>query len=654
MKRILLLLSVFSMTNVSYAQENASISSSYDPHDLFAPLPYPTFDATTRAASGSPNTGYWQNRADYKMDVTFDDIKRTLTGMVSIRYQNNSPLELSYLWLQLDQNLFNRNSRGQLRMPANVRSRYGDASKPFDGGFELIKVEVVSEKKNADYVVNDTRMQLKLKEPLSANGGVTNIVIAYSYQIPEYGADRFGIMKTSSGDVFTIAQWYPRMCVYDDVSGWNTDPYLGPSEFYLEYGDFEFNITAPENHIVAAGGVLLNPIEVLTAEQMKRLSSAKESDKTVYIRTSEEVASSNKGIRKPGTKTWRFSLKNARDVSWASSAAFIWDAAKIQLPSGKTALAMSFYPKESKGKGAWDRSTEYIKGSIENYSKRWFEYPYPIAVNVASNVGGMEYPGIVFCGARAEGEGLFGVTDHEFGHTWFPMIVGSNERRYGWMDEGFNTFINSLADDDFNNGEYKSVPTNGEQAANYYFSSFSESIFNTPDAMREENIGIALYYKPAYGLELLRNVILGPERFDFAFRTYIKNWAFKHPTPWDFFRTMNNASGEQLDWFWKAWFLKNHKLDQTIVSVSKENEKSYLVTISNAEEMAMPVLVKYETVSGNSYDIKLPVEIWNNTQVFSFKINVNEPLKSVSLDADKIMPDVNFDNNKWTATPGSK
>jgi aminopeptidase N len=308
---------------------------------------------------------------------------------------------------------------------------------------------------------------------------------------------------------------------------------------------------------------------------------------------------------------------------------------------------MSAYPIESKGDKAWGRSTEYIKGSVENYSKRWFEYPYPVAVNVASNVGGMEYPGIVFCSSESTTSGLFGVTDHEFGHTWFPMIVGSNERLYGWMDEGFNTFINSLADDDFNNGEYKNFPANGEEVAYNLFQEGSESIFNTPDAMLEYNIGTALYFKPALGLQLLRNYVLGPDRFDYAFKTYISEWAFKHPTPWDFFRTMNNASGEDLGWFWKSWFLKNYKLDQAISKVENDAVKGPTVTIENLEQMAMPVVIDYETQYGKKGTLKLPVEIWNNTESFIVRIPVKEKLKSVSIDQDKVLPDVNFKNNSW-------
>ncbi|MEN9570714.1 MAG: hypothetical protein RL172_1945, partial [Bacteroidota bacterium] len=392
---------------------------------------------------------------------------------------------------------------------------------------------------------------------------------------------------------------------------------------------------------------LQNAAEVLTPLQLKRYQDAWQSDKTVAIRTAKEVPDP---ASRPTAKTltWKYKISNARDFAWASSKSFIWDAARINLPSGKTALATSAYPAESDGKDGWGRSTEYAKASIENYSKRWYEYPYPVATNVASNVGGMEYPGIVFCGADAQTEGLFGVTDHEFGHTWFPMIVGSNERKFGWMDEGFNTFINSLADDDFNKGEYKAQPKDMSYYAPYYFAPNLEPVMSTPDAMQESNIGRLLYSKPGYGLELLRNQILGEDRFDYAFKTYIKNWAFKHPTPWDFFRTMENAAGEDLSWFWRSWFFETYKLDQSIVAVNydKENSSS-MITIANLEQMAMPLLLEYETVKGEKGRTRLPVEIWNNTAVWRLRLPVKDPLVKLEIDPDRVFPDINVKNNSW-------
>ena len=650
-KKFFSVCSLLLLSLLSFAQDDDKTASKYDPHALFSPLFYPVGGTISRAATGEPNVGYWQNKADYEIAATINDASNEINASVTITYRNNSPHVLPYLWLQLDQNLFNKESRGQARMPVGSRSRYGDSKSTFSGGYKIKSVKVGGEKTAANYLVNDTRMQIRLADAVKPGGDVVKITIVYSFTMPEYGADRCGILKTKNGNIFAVAQWYPRMCVFDDIQGWNTLPYLGPSEFYLEYGNFDVNITAPSSHIVVCSGELQNETEVLTRDQVNRLAEARKSDQTVMIRTESEV---NDPTSRPskGTLTWHYKMSNARDVSWASSKAFIWDAAKINLPSGKTSLAMSVYPAESAGQKGWGRATEFTKGSIENYSKRWFEFPYPVATNVASNVGGMEYPGIVFCGWKAEGEGLFGVTDHEFGHTWFPMIVGSNERKYGWMDEGFNTFINSLADDDFNNGEFKGEPIKMDGTAQYMFGKNTEPILTAPDAMKEANIGIALYFKPGYGLELLRNQILGPDRFDYAFRTYIKNWAFKHPTPWDFFRSMENASGEDLGWFWKEWFLENYKLDQAIESVKYEKNvpaNGAIVTIVNLDQMAMPVILAYETKSGVKGEIKLPVEIWNNTNTWKVKLPVREELITVEIDPQKVFPDMNFENNVWKA-----
>jgi hypothetical protein len=650
-KKLLSFTLLFSLSFIATAQNEADIQSKYDAHALFSPLFYPGGETPTRSVTGAPGTSYWQNRADYKITASLNDISHEVTGSVIITYKNNSPHALPFLWLQLDQNLFNKDSRGQARMPVGGRSRYGDSKNNFNGGNKITAVKNLNDNSDAKYIITDTRMQIRLPNAVKPGGDVIKLKIDFAFTLPEYGADRCGILKTKQGDIFTVAQWYPRMCVFDDIRGWNTDPYLGPSEFYLEYGDFEIALTAPASHIVVCSGELQNATEVLTPMQLKRMDEAKRSDKTVMIRTEKEVTDPT-SRPKATTLTWKYKIANSRDLAWASSKSFIWDAAKINLPSGKACLATSVYPAESNGQKAWGRSTEYTKGSIENYSKRWFEYPYTTAVNVASNVGGMEYPGIVFCGSNAETDGLFGVTDHEFGHTWFPMIVGSNERRYGWMDEGFNTFINSLADDDFNKGEYKNPITTMDGTTGFMFGEKTEPIFLTPDAMKEGNIGIALYFKPGYGLVLLRNEILGADRFDYAFKTYISRWAFKHPTPWDFFRTMENATGEDLAWFWKGWFMENYLLDQLIVSVKYDKDipaNGAIVTIANVEKMAMPVNLTYETKGGTKGSLKLPVEIWNNTQVFKVKLPVNEELKKVEIDEARVFPDIKLGNNIWKA-----
>src|SRR5699024_1738575 len=317
------------------------------------------------------------------------------------------------------------------------------------------------------YIVNDTRMKIRLSDALTAAGGKLKIAIEYAFTIPKYGQDRMGLLNTENGWIYEIAQWYPRMCVYDDIKGWNTMPYLGAGEFYLEYGDINYSITAPSNMIIVGAGELTNPDEVLTKEEEKRLKEASQSDETVFIRTQEEVENQEKRFNKDKL-TWKFHMTNTRDVAWAASKAFIWDAAKINLPEGKTALAQSAYPVESAGMDAWGRSTEYTKATIERYSEEWFPFPYNTATNVVGIVHGMEYPGFVFCSSESSGKGLWNVTNHEFGHTWFPMIVGSNERKYAWMDEGFNTFINDLATYWFNGGEYREKQLNQANAARVF------------------------------------------------------------------------------------------------------------------------------------------------------------------------------------------
>jgi Peptidase family M1 domain len=622
-------------------------SSKYDPQALFSPQVYPVGSNEYRTGSGEPGPNYWQNRADYSINAKLNEATNQISATVTITYKNNSPQKLSYIWLVLEQNLFNPSSRGFAKMPAEGNSRYGDSKNPFNGGFKFNAVKVASKnfpESNADTVITDTRMMVKLPKALETNEDV-KINMEYTFEIPEYGADRAGIQNSKNGKIFSVAQWYPRVCVYDDVRGWNTDPYLGAGEFYLEYGDFDVSITVPSNHVVVASGELLNAQAVLTPSQLKKYLLAKSSDSTIVIKSKEEISTAAASK----TLTWKYQIKNARDFAWASSSSFIWDAAKINLPSGKTAMAMSAYPVESAGKNAWGRSSEYVKTSIENYSKRWFEFPYPSAVNVAGNVSGMEYPGIVFCGWKDTNGDLWNVTDHEFGHTWFPMIVGSNERRYGWMDEGFNTFINMLSAEDFNKGEYAQPQMDGATAARFLTSESSEKVMLTPDAMKERNIGINLYFKPGFSLMLLRKHIVGEKLFDYAFRKYVSNWAFKHPTPWDFFRSIENSTGEDLYWFWKGLFLENYKLDQAIAKVETKGTETY-ITIENLERMAMPIEVEITTQSGKIIRKKFPVEVWQSSNAYKFLAPTTDPIQKVVLDPEHAFPDSNGSNNIWTAS----
>jgi hypothetical protein len=651
--RILFLFSFILISSFSFAQ---SEKSTYDHHELFNPNFYPPSVNAYRAADGEPGPKYWTNKASYKISATLDTSKDAITGSVVISYTNNSPQTLPFIWLYLDQNLFRPDSRGQAKAPATRKSRYTNVGTSFEGGFNIKSVKLLSSEKgkisssDVTNLISDTRMQIRLPKAL-AHGETVDVKIDYSYFIPKEGSDRTGILDTKNGKIYAIAQWYPRMCVYDDIEGWNTLPYLGAGEFYLDYGDYDYSITAPANLIVAGSGDLQNPKDVLTSTEIKRLEQAKKSDKTVIIRSADEVTNPSSRPQK-GNITWHFKMKNSRDVSWAASKAFIWDAARINFPSGRKGLAQSVYPVESNGDNAWERSTEYIKGALEGYSKRWFEFPYDNATNVACNINGMEYPGIVFCNSKSKGGRLWGVTDHEFGHTWFPMIVGSNERKYGWMDEGFNTFINGLSTQDFNNGEYVNNRQNNGSMYKYIFGPKSETVMSEPDALTEANIGVALYFKPGYALDLLRNEIIGQQRFDYAFRLYVHRWAYKHPTPWDFFRTIENATGEDLGWFWRGMFIHNYKLDQAITSVKyvdDDSTKGALVAVVNLDKMAMPIYLQYETESGKTDTVKVPVEVWQNGNTWIQKLNTNEKLKSVTIDPEHVFPDIDFDNNKWTS-----
>ncbi|MCS3734857.1 M1 family metallopeptidase [Mucilaginibacter dorajii] len=631
-------------------------ASDYNYHETFGPPFYTKNGTEFRAADGQPGPKYWQNRADYTLAASLNDQSNEITGSETLTYTNNSPQNLGFLWMQLDQNLFKLDSRGTAIVPPTGSRNWG-RGEAFDAGYKIKSVKYVDAKGvavDAKFLITDTRMQVFLPKQVTANGGITKLKIEYSFVSPNYGSDRMGYLddkKSKNGKIYTIAQWYPRMCVYDEILGWNTQPYTGPGEFYLEYGDFDLSITAPANHIVVASGELLNPTEVYTPEQQKRWAQAANSEKTVVIRSADEVT--NPASRPAGKKTltWHFKIKNARDASWASSASFIVDAAKMDLPSGKKSIAISAYPVESDGAEAWSRSTEYVKKSIEYNSSKWFEFPYPAATAVAGIVGGMEYPGIVFCGYTAKKGGLWGVNDHEFGHTWFPMIVGSNERLYGWMDEGFNTFINTLSTQNFNSGEYYRKPGDMHKTGALFTRPDLEPILSQPANLKERNTGTLLYSKPSAGLVLLREQILGPERFDFAFKTYINRWAFKHPTPDDFFRTIENASGESLQWFWRGWFLNDWRLDVAVSDVKyvdNDATKGAMITIDNLGKMAMPVILEIKTKSGKVERMKLPVEIWERNASWTFKYPSTEEIDSVTYDPDKVLPDYNPDNNVWT------
>ena len=380
--------------------------STYDYVKAFETAFYNDGSTATRSASGKPGHKYWQNRADYIIDVELDTLSDIIMGKEIIRYTNNSPDELDFLWLHLDQNAFKNDSKGNKIIPLRG-SRSGTRGQKLDGGFKISAVQVISGKgrsrsiTDAEHEVYGTRMKVILPSPLKANGGELSLKIDFSFLSPNYGSDRMGIVETKNGKIYSIAQFHPRMCVYDDLNGWNTLPYIGQGEFYLEYGDFNISITVPSDHLVLCSGELLNPLEPYTLDQLDRWAKAEASDETVMIRKPEEI--NDPSSRPIGREmiTWRYKMENTRDVAWASSSAFILDAARINLPSGNNSVAISAYPIESYGDNAWERSTEYTKASVEHYSERWFEYPYPTAINIASSVAGIEYPAVSFCSYKS-------------------------------------------------------------------------------------------------------------------------------------------------------------------------------------------------------------------------------------------------------------
>ncbi|HEY0297783.1 MAG TPA: M1 family metallopeptidase, partial [Arachidicoccus sp.] len=452
MKKYYLLFSaiLFCTAIKTFAQD----SSVYDQHEVFDPSFFTKNGNEYRSANGAPGPKYWQNSASYTIHATLNEPDTTLSGDVSIDYINNSSDSLNYLWLQVDQNLFDTHSRGAAT--TYVEGDRFDVRGYTKGGEHIQSATVVYKGKiyTLTPIITDTRMQLRLPFSVKPGGDKITVQIKYSFSIPQYGADRMGRLYTKNGVVYQLAQWYPRMCVYDDVMGWNTLPYMGSGEFYCEYGNYDYYITVPSDMIVGASGDLQNPQEVLTATQISRLNKAKNSDSTVFIVSQDEIGQASTRPKTSGTLTWHYKMSNSRDISWSASKAFIWDAARINFPSGRKGVSHALYPIESAGNDAYGRATQYLKQSIEFYSGNYFEFPWNNATVVAGVALGMEYPGIVFCSYKIKTEFLWSDVTHEIGHNWFPMIVGSNERRFMWQDEGFNTFINGFATRWFNNGEY--------------------------------------------------------------------------------------------------------------------------------------------------------------------------------------------------------
>ncbi len=628
--------------------------AAYTPGETFAPFAMPGGVNRYRSANGLPGPDYWQNQADYEIHAQLDPDPKapSLSGSEVISYTNNSPDLLDVLWLQLDQNMYKADSRGTF---AGGRPRPASTD-----GFVLEKVEVDMGDGHfvaAPYLVSDTRMRVTLPAALKAKGGAVKLRVSWHFEIPGEWGGRMAWGQSKKGAIYDLAQWYPRMAVYDDVRGWDTAPYLA-QEFYLEYGNFDYYVTVPKSMLVFGSGELVNPGEVLTAQQQERLAKARTSDATVMIRSPEEVERSQP--KAGGTRTWHYHMNDTRDVAFTASSWFAWDAARINLPGGKTSLAMSVYPVESQGKEAWGRSTEYLKDSVERFSKRWYPYPWPVAINVAGPASGMEYPGIVFDGIKDKGAPLFWITAHEIGHSWFPMIVGFDERRDAWMDEGFNTFIDTYESDDFNHGEYgpkrdpEYAPGGGnpvDEIQTLLDDPEAPILLSRSDTVIEKYRHPMSYFKSALGLRLLREQILGPDRFDPAFRRFIAAWAFKHPKPSDFFRAMESEGGEDLSYWWNGWYAHNWKLDLGIDAIgpvdAEDPAKGTQITVGAHDKLVMPALLRVAFADGTHEDIRLPAESWIRNPVTHVRIAPGRKVVGAEVDPEHVLPDANRANNAF-------
>ncbi len=542
-------------------------------------LPAPS---SQRTASGAPGPGYWQQRADYVIDVQLIEETREIRGSETITYTNHSPHALTYLWLQLDPNYFAPNSRAALTATApdldpqtTFESFEGLLQREsFDGGVKITAV-LDAQHKPLPHTIVETMMRIDLPEPLDT-GQTIRFSVDWHYTINDAGVLRgrtgYEHFPEDGNAIFEIAQWYPRMAAYTDYEGWQHKQYLGRGEFTLEFGDYLVRITVPDDHQVAATGVLINAGDVLSDEQRRRLDEARTAKTPVFIVTPDE-AKANEQKKPAGEKTWIFQAENVRDFAFASSRKFIWDAMGHTV-EGNRVMAMSFYPKE--GEPLWSKySTHAVVHTLDVYSRFTFPYPYPVAISVNGPVGGMEYPMICFNGPRPEKDGtyskrtkygLISVIIHEVGHNYFPMIVNSDERQWTWLDEGLNTFLQYLSEQEW---EQKYPSNSGEPQR---VVSFMQSHQQMPVMTQSDSIlqfYDNAYKKPATALNVLRETVLGRELFDYAFQQYARRWMFKRPTPADFFRTMEDASGTDLDWFWRGWFYSTDHCDLAITDLRR-------------------------------------------------------------------------------------
>ena len=586
----------------------------------------------TRSASGAPGPDYWQQRADYTIAVSLDTTEQRVAGTVTIRYTNNSPDTLRFVWLQLDQNLYRPGSKGSMLFPAD--SRWG--VRGFQGGYDIEALQVNG--RPASMHVDDTMGRIDLEQPIPPKGGRLTVTMSYAFRVPEHGSDRMG----RDGTLYEIAQWYPRMAVYDDIRGWNTDPYFGQGEFYLEYGDIDYSVTAPAGYTIAGSGVLQNAADVLPTVQRERLARASRSDSTVAIIDDAEA----RATPTSGTRTWRFRAQNVRDVAWAGAPDFRWDAV-----NANGVLAQAYYQIAKAGK-AWEQAAEQTAWTIRNYSELFYKYPYPQATSVAGTVGGMEYPMFVmvhYGDPKDDPKSIFGTVNHEHGHEWFPMIVGSNERRYAWQDEGFNTYLNAFALERRTPGTspYPSYVNNWRQTVE---NRIDAPLMTPPDRIAARALGALGYRKPAVVLLALRDNVVGRATFDRAFREYTQRWAFKHPSPGDFFRTIENVSGMDLGWYWRSFWYSTDVLDIGIDNVSmrqQQGQNTAVIALRRYTPVPFPIRLRLLFRDNTTQDVAMPVEVWSQGERIEAVVTVKTAVIGARLWPEGIVPDWNATNDAW-------
>ncbi len=680
-----------------------------------------------RTGAGAPGPAYWQQRADYEIAVVLNDEDQSITGNEIITYYNNSPSTLNFLWIQLDQNIRAKDS-DKYKINERFYAGYSvDAKRlphltfdaDFDGGFRIISIEDI-EGNGLSFHRVKTMMRIDLAEPLKP-GSVVKFQIDWNYLIGNRRDDdeRSGYEYFPKDDnyLYAIAQFYPRMAVFDDFNGWQNKQFLGQGEFTLNFGNFDVKITAPADHVIAATGSLENESLVLNSIQLERLQSARASFDAPVVIITEEEAVLNEGSRSDQTKTWHYKADNVRDFAWVSSRKFIWDAQAVQLDQ-KTTMAMSLYPKE--GNPLWEQeSTKAVVNTLKTYSEMTIEYPYPVAISVHTAAIGMEYPMICFNYGRPDKKGnyssmtkwsMISVIIHEVGHNFFPMIINSDERQWSWMDEGLNTFLETKTSMEW----YPEMPIQGGTPSTIKDFMSGEKDFMRPIMTNSENIlffGNNAYSKPSAALFLLRETIMGPELFDYSFKEYARRWAFKHPKPADFFRTMEDASATDLDWFWRGWFYTTdhvdinlqgvswyvlsepvskfqskykstyvdgtkltdfqappqpwyvfkdkkgliddylHPVNQDAVMEKFIGKNAYELFFRNDGGLISPIIIKWIYEDGTSEIEQIPAEIWRINELNVSKVFIKEKVVSqIILDPLDQTADVNFQNNYFPKT----